>query len=158
MLFETVKEGDRVSVRKQKPLVSGGWGTQVSATVYIEQEITRVTATQITTAAGRFARRDGDQIGGQDRAYPVGYEMQPYGEEAYRLKATPPEHMAQLDYLHTALYQMEQAIYKLDKQSRPLMRALALEGKKPEGFDGVIGVIQDTTNAVNALLKRIPKR
>ena len=157
MLFENIKEGDRVLLRKAKMIVAGGWGTQVNATVYIEQTITRITATQLTTDAGRFARRDGRQIGGNDVVYPLGYQVKEYGEKARTLVATPPEHLAQLDYLHTSIYEMERAIDKLNRQSRPLMRALALKGKQPEGFEEVIGIVQDATNAVSALLKHVPK-
>lgn len=157
MLFEKVKEGDQVLIRKAKSIVSGGWGTQVNATVYLPMPVTRVTATQLTTAAGRFARRDGDQIGGNDRAYPVGHRLQEMGKD-YILHATPPEHLAQLDYLHSALYEMEKTFHNLDQKFRPLMRALALEGKKPKDFDRIIGIIQDGNNAANALLKLVPKK
>lgn len=159
MLFNDIKEGTKVLIRTQITIRAGGWGNGVSATVYLEQPISRVTATQFVTPAGRFARRDGAEIGGDKWAYPVGYVGRTHGMggDEGRIEVTPQEKITRLEYLRGTLTELEKQMYLLDRDSRALLRSLAVKGVQTSGSDDVIGLIQEATGTLRDLLKHIKK-
>lgn len=157
MLFENTKEGDQVLIRKHVAIMTGGWGTQVQAPIFVSQPVLRTTATQITTAAGRFARRDGCQIAGDNRAYPVGHKVEEYGRPPEYLAATPIEEVTRLEYLRGALSELEKTLWQLERNQKPVLRALAVAGLTDSDGD-VLALIQDATRETAALVKRGAKK
>lgn len=124
MMHSSIKPGDKVLRTRSIEIIPGRWGYGITERVLVAVKISKVTATQATTEDGeRFMRRDGGQISGGARFWPVGWE-QDFGMDCDRQPkvATPKEQIDLFLRQRAAIGMAEKAVDQLSGNWKTIIK------------------------------------